>query len=403
MPHRLASSTISLMDASGTPRAQQAVEVRQISHDFLFGNILFDLIDFVLGCSDDEARDQAQLTAWRDLFNFGTLPFYWRTFEQTEGSPNTTGLLKAARNFRDLGIKLKGHPLTWHTMAPKWLVGRPTQETEKLLRARITRESTDFAGLIDTWDAINELVIMPVFTAEDNAITPLCREKGRISMARLAFDTAREANPAATLLINDFDLSTAYECLIEGLLDAGITIDAIGLQTHMHQGYRGEEETRRTLDRFARYGLPLHLTETSLVSGHLMPPEIVDLNDYQTDDWPSTPEGEARQADEISRHYRTLLAHPSVQAITYWGLSDRTAWLGAPSGLLRADGSAKPSYDALHRLVKDQWWLSPVRLLADDDGRITVTGFKGTYEIVIDGQTVPIHLENSRDDMTVTC
>ena len=29
-----------------------------------------------------------------------------------------------------------------------------------------------------------------------------------------------------------------------------------------------------------------------------MPPEIVDLNDYQVESWPSTPEGEARQADE---------------------------------------------------------------------------------------------------------
>ena len=65
----------------------------------------------------------------------------------------------------------------------------------------------------------------------------------------------------------------------------------------MHQGYRGEEYLG-VLDRFARYGLPLHLTETTLVSGDLMPPDIVDLNDYQIAEWPSTPEGEARQADD---------------------------------------------------------------------------------------------------------
>ena len=29
-----------------------------------------------------------------------------------------------------------------------------------------------------------------------------------------------------------------------------------------------------------------------------MPPEIVDLNDYQVTDWPTTPEGEERQARE---------------------------------------------------------------------------------------------------------
>ena len=40
-----------------------------------------------------------------------------------------------------------------------------------------------------------------------------------------------------------------------------------------------------------------------------MPPEIEDLNDYQVESWPSTPEGEQRQADEIVRNYRTLVSH----------------------------------------------------------------------------------------------
>jgi len=62
---------------------------------------------------------------------------------------------------------------------------------------------------------------------------------------------ARAADPAATLLVNDFDLSPAYERLIEDCLDAGIAFDAIGLQTHMHQGYRGEAWTLGVLERFA--------------------------------------------------------------------------------------------------------------------------------------------------------
>ncbi|WP_344467770.1 endo-1,4-beta-xylanase, partial [Cellulomonas aerilata] len=161
-----------------------------------------------------------------------------------------------------------------------------------------------FAGLIDVWDAINEAVIMPVFANGANRITDLAARKGRLETVRLAFEEARAGDPAATLLINDFDLSPAYERLIEEVLDAGIAVDAIGPQTHMHQGYRGEAATTAVLDRFARFGLPLHMTETSLVSGHLMPPEIEDLNDYRVPDWPTTAEGEARQADELVRHYR---------------------------------------------------------------------------------------------------
>src|SRR5690606_40507580 len=65
-------------------------------------------------------------------------------------------------------------------------------------------------------------------------------------------------------------------------------------------------------------------------------------------DWSSDVCSSDLQADEMVRHYRTLLSHPSVQAITYWGISDE-GWLGAPGGLLRRDGSAKPAYTALHR------------------------------------------------------
>ena len=377
--HRRGEAVLTLRDASGAPLPDAEVVVEQTRHAFTFGNIGFDLVPLANG--KGAPGDEVLANHYVELFNAATLPFYWRDFEPEEGRPRTVALRRAAEWFRDRGLAVKGHPLAWHTLAPTWLLGRPLDEVEAALRTRIRRDVADFAGVIDTWDAINEVVIMPVFEAEDNAITPLARARGRIPMIRLAFEEARAANPSATLLLNDFDLSSAYECLIEGVLEAGIRIDAIGLQTHMHQGYRGEEAMLAIVDRFARYGLPLHLTETSLVSGELMPPHIVDLNDWQVDAWPSTPEGEARQADELERHYRSLVGHPAVEAITYWGLTDRGAWLDAPIGLLRADGSPKPSYDALRALVKGEWWHAPRRACSDASGRIVVRGFAGDYAV----------------------
>jgi GH35 family endo-1,4-beta-xylanase len=211
-------------------------------------------------------------------------------------------------------------------------------------------------------------------------------------MVKLAFDTARDANPGATLILNDFDMSPAYEHLIEACLEAGIPIDGIGLQSHMHQGYWGEQRTMSVLDRFSRFGLPLHMSEITLLSGSLMPPDVEDLNDYRVTEWPSTPQGEERQADEIERHYRTLLRHPAVQSITYWGLTDDGAWLGAPSGLVRADGTPKPAYAALRRLIKGEWWLPETSVVADDDGRIVVEGFAGEYRVRTDDREATIDL-----------
>lgn len=397
-------TVLTVRRADGTPLAEADVVVEQTEHAFGFGNIGFDLVDHANG-NDPASADLADL--WLQVFNTATLPFYWGRFEPVEGEPDTERLLGAARWFGERGVRVKGHPLVWHTVAPDWLRHRPVDEIETIARARVRREVGDFAGVIDTWDVINEVVIMPVFDNEPgpggpNALTRLCLDRGRIATVRLAFDEARAANPGATLLLNDFDLSTAYECLIEGLLAAGVRIDAIGLQSHMHQGYWGEERTAAILERFARYGLPLHWTETTLLSGDPMPPEIEDLNDYQPAQWPSTPEGEARQADEIERHYRTLTSHPAVEAITYWGITDKDAWLGAPAGLVRLDGSPKPAYDALRRLVKDDWWVAPTTLRTDASGRVTVSGWAGDYRVSTPAGTADVALAGGEADATVT-
>ena len=50
--------------------------------------------------------------------------------------------------------------------APQWLLDLPTAEVRRRIEERIRREVADFDGLIGLWDAINEVVIMPEFTAE---------------------------------------------------------------------------------------------------------------------------------------------------------------------------------------------------------------------------------------------
>ena len=393
--NRTADATVTITRA-GVALANRPVTVAQTKHAFLFGCTGFQFLPSGLesgglrltNISTDQSEARERLARleeeWFTLFNFVTLPFYWGNFEPVRGKPDTARLLAGAQWFHDRGIPIKGHPLTWHTVQPDWLLELSTEEVLAEQKKRIVREVSDFKHLIDTWDAINEAVIMPVFDRKDNGITRLCRAQGRIATIRMAFETARETDPGCFLLLNDFDMSTAFECLIEAVLAAGIKVDALGLQSHMHQGYWGEEKTLDVLERFSRYGLPIHFTESTIMSGHLMPPEYIDLNDYQVTEWPTTDVGEARQAEEVVRHYKTLLSHPAVKAMTYWDIAD-DGWLHAPSGLVRADYSPKPSYEAMKSLIKGAWWLPPTEMVTDEAGRIRFNGWLGDYEVTADG------------------
>lgn len=204
------------------------------------------------------------------------------------------------------------------------------------------------------------------------------------------FEEAKAANPDATLLLNDFNTSIAYEILIDGALQAGAPIDVIGIQSHQHQGYWGAEKLHKVLERYAQFGKPIHFTENTFVSGDLIPAHIVDLNDFQVTEWPSTPEGEERQMQQTEEMYRILFEHPLVEAVTGWDFADGM-WLGAPSGVIHKDNSLKPVYKRLKELIKGEWW-TETEICTDQGGYAEAEGFKGDYVLEMGDRKASLRL-----------
>ena len=393
LEHRRASARLQILNPDGTAAANRRVTVDQKSHQFLFGCGAFDAVQLMK--TQDESRKaflSQRMDQWLKLFNYGTLPFYWGRYEPEEGKTAYQETMAAAKWLKEKGVRVKGHPLCWHTACAPWLMAFSNEEILRRQLERIHRDVTAYKGVIDMWDVINEVVIMPVFDKYDNAITRICKDLGRIRLVKEVFAAARESNPDAVLLINDFNTSVSYEILLEGLLEAGVPISAIGIQSHQHQGYWGLEKLNDVLTRFSRFKLPIHFTENTLISGEIMPPHIVDLNDWQVDSWPSTKEGEERQAREISEMYSVLFAHPLVEAITTWDFNDG-CWLKAPSGFVREDNSEKPSYHALMKLIHGEWETHET-LTTDSEGRLSFTGFKGEYALRSDHGNAVFSLEN---------
>ena len=256
-------------------------------------------------------------------------------YEPQQGKPMHAHTEEVARWCRSHGILTKGHPLAWNHADPSWLPGDP-DEIHRLQMARIDDCVQRFRGLIDRWDVINEVThydrdefakhTAPKYTA-------MWKKYGQIDMPRECFLHARQANPQGVLVINDYRTDPAYERVIEQLVDekGKRLYDVIGIQSHMHGGVWSNGQIWKVCQRFARFGVPLHFTETTILSGER------GWDKAPGSPWPSTPEGEAFQAREAARFYTMLFSHPAVAAITWWDFSDLHAWKGAPAGL-RAEG-----------------------------------------------------------------
>ena len=371
--NRKAPAVVSVVDASGKPVARAEVVVEQVRHAFLFGCNIFKW-----GQCPDEAAEAAYRKHFAELLNYATLPFYWPMYERRRGEPDHARTEQVARWCREQGIAAKGHPLAWNMGDPPWLPD-DLEEIRRLQMARIEDCVSRFAGLIDRWDVVNEATHFdrPEFvTRRAPKHTAMWQKVGRIEFTRECFIHARKAAPKATLLINDYRTDPPYEKVIEQLVDerGRRLYDAVGIQSHMHGGTWTNGKIWEVCDRFARFGVPLHFTETTIVSGQ--------RGRQAGGPWESTPEGEARQAREVVRFYTMLFSHPAVEAVTWWDFSDYGAWQGAPAGFLRKDMSAKPAYDELRKLVKGQWW-TRASLRTDAEGRVGFSGFLGSYQVSV--------------------
>ncbi len=401
LAHRKAKSVVTLKDAQGQVMPGRKVQLDLQRHEFLFGCGVFWANELADPNTPPERKACLEnlWESWSALFNYGTLSFYQGVYEPREGVTKEAATRRGAEFLKAHGVTMKGHPLCWHTVSAKWLLDRTDDEVLANQLGRIRREVGAFKDLVTLWDVINEVVIMPIFDREENAITRLCAKMGRVPLVKAVFDQARAIDPGATLLLNDFNTSEQYRQLIEDCLAAGVPMDVIGIQSHQHQGFWGLEKLHQVLERFSTFGMPLHFTENTFISGDPMPPHITDLNDWRVSEWPTTPAGEERQARNLVDMVTTLFAHPLVEAFTNWDYTDG-AWLGAPAGLVRKDGSRKPAWHALNELINGAWSTHET-LMTDENGQLTLEGFRGQYSVKVDGQASQLTLKKDQPEIVV--
>lgn len=372
---------LNLVDGNGKPLAGAVITAELQKHEFLFGANGF-MADGFATPGENEKFDRA----FTELFNFVTIPFYWKGIEPRRGvvryeadsepiyrrPPPESVLVWAAKH----DLHTKGHTLVWDNpthQLPDWLPDDPG-EREALVWQSVERTVSRYGRDIPIWDVVNEAI-------QRHIDVPMPRD-----YVYRSFELAsRLFPPGATLLINettalwsnDRDEYSPYYLLISNLLARGARVDAIGLQFHffseaLHNSvHEGKALTPgkffRILDLYARFGKPLHVTEITI-------PTL-----------PANAEGERVQAEMVRDFYRGWFSHPNVEAITWWNLVDETAvpredkWRG---GLVRRDFSEKPAYAALRKLIREEW-TTRHEGRTDGAGAITFRGFHGVYRATV--------------------
>jgi endo-1,4-beta-xylanase len=154
-----------------------------------------------------------------------------------------------------------------------------------------------------------------------------------------AFRRARDADPGAVLLLNDFGYETdtsstsrtqkrdaTLRFLDEHLAD-DVPIDALGIQAHLDASTFDTfdpDAYRRFLSDVADRGLDIFITELDVLDDGLS-------RDVAARD--------ATVADIYGRYLEVALDEPAIRSLTTFGLSDRYTWL--QEDYPRSDGAAR--------------------------------------------------------------
>ncbi|GAB1821804.1 endo-1,4-beta-xylanase [Herbidospora sp. RD11066] len=218
-------------------------------------------------------------------------------------------------------LQFRGHTLVWHSQTPAWVFEGATKEVllqriENHIRAVMGR----YKGRIGTWDVVNEVI-------DENQPDGLRRspwfEIAGLDYIRTAFRVAREVDPDATLVFNDYNTEfprkrEAMYKVVKQLRDEGVPIDAVGHQLHVNIEHPPAYFIEDSIERFASLGVEQQVTEldvsvyTDFVSTYAtVPAEVLAQQGHRY--------------KEIFDVFRRQAA--KLTSVTIWGVADDATWL----------------------------------------------------------------------------
>ncbi|MEN8227089.1 MAG: endo-1,4-beta-xylanase [Bacteroidota bacterium] len=238
-------------------------------------------------------------------------------------------------------MHLVAHTLIWHNQTPHWVFmdseGNLASRDTLLMRMRdhIYTIMGRYKGKIHSWDVVNEAI------KDDGSLKEsLWYQIIGDDYIEKAFQYAREADPGAHLIYNDFSLASRAKRegtvrLIEQLQSKGIRIDGIGMQGHYDMTYPNLKELEASIVAFSELGVEVMITELDV---SVLPwPDLpqgaevtsrfkyrAELDPYQ-DGLPDSVQ--LKLADRYTDLFRIFVKHSDkISRVTFWGVDDGKSW-----------------------------------------------------------------------------
>ncbi|MFQ4142085.1 endo-1,4-beta-xylanase [Chlorogloeopsis sp. ULAP02] len=266
-------------------------------------------------------KDCGMLVAENDLKWF-TIRSNPHIFDFTKGD----WLAKFARTH---GMLFRGTPLVWELGLPRWFKKKVNHKNaERFLVEHITKVAKHYAGIVHSWDVVNEAIAVSRSKRSDGLSRSPWLEFLGEGYIELAFRTAAKADPKAMLVYNDrwLDYDTpvgnaqraAVLKLLERLKSKKIPVHALGIQAHLkaRETRFNAEKMRGFLKDVASLGLKILITELDVQDEGLPADSMV---------------RDRIIAAAYEDYLSVVLDEKAVIAVLTWGLSDRYTWLSRTS------------------------------------------------------------------------
>ncbi|HPO15595.1 MAG TPA: endo-1,4-beta-xylanase [Candidatus Hydrogenedentes bacterium] len=388
-----------LKPVSGINLSQCQVSVDQENHDFIFN--VFEGSPY-----NAKAFEQARNAG----FEWATVLLGWNWTQSPALRKSELDGVFGISKLKKLGYQIKAHGVVWMQEYGILPDKARTMEASALVKAALEHQQAlldTFDPSISLWEAINE-------PANTNVVA-LPRETMMELMAKAAQNASALGKPvlvnnphewsygAKYLMygtdnqpLNDYPLTFSDFLKRAGKNGALDKVNIVGLQLYpgvhyseMFAHLQGPAFTPAyvadQLDRYAQLGKTVHITELSMPSTY----DPAWFSGYWREPWT-----ESTQADYAEAVYTIAFAHPSVQSVGWWDISDAKPSV-VTGGMIRKDGTPKPVFERLQGLLQ-QWTTRETKNLSSE-GTAEFMGFGGAYSVTVklpDGKEIhkDIHL-----------